>query len=226
MDVKEFKKKEVERSKQLVKFSESVWSVAACDDLVFVGLEGKLAIMVTANRTIRLRIPSPKKTQHISIIKVDKARDSLMFLAAEGQLYLITIMDLKKLIVEKNQQLRKIADLELPLTCIAHKIVKLAQPVRSFDYFVRPEAKEASYMVGHYTGDVTFLATAESEPQTNSALMEGLTCLAYRENALYLGSEGGVFKKVSGLDWPVLTEHLADPLGNLLKQRRPASRRP
>lgn len=216
-DVKEFKKKEAERTKQLVKFSESVWSVAACDDLVFVGLEGKLAIMVTANRTIRLQTPSPKKTQHISIIRVDKARDALMFVAAEGQLYLLTVMDVKKLIVEKNQQLRKSADLELPLASIPHKIVKLPQPVRCFDYFVRPQAKEASYMLGHYTGDVTYLPTADSEPQTNSGLLEGLTCLAYRENALYLGSEAGVFKRVSGLDWPVLTEHLADPLGQLLK---------
>lgn len=105
-----------------------------------IGSEGKLGIMVIANEKI-IKLKYDSNNRAITCLKVDPTKRILYFGSLDSKLVGIEINELKKLVVQNNDLLKKKTELEMPFSQLRHKIIEANLPISTFDCFYPKDAK-------------------------------------------------------------------------------------
>lgn len=93
----------------------------------------------------------------ITCMKIDSVRKYLVFGTMSGKLFTIELNDVKKFIVDNAKLLEKKGDLELELKQLRHCEIECSLPISAFDCCYGEDKKEPTYIIGHFTGEMTIL---------------------------------------------------------------------
>lgn len=92
--------------KKVFSYNEDIHSLAYTESFLFIGSEGKLGIMVIANEKI-IKLKYDSTNRPITCLKVDPTKRILYFGSLDNKLVSFEINELKKLVVQNNDILKK-----------------------------------------------------------------------------------------------------------------------
>jgi hypothetical protein len=110
--------------------------------------------MLLANEKI-IKLKYDAGGRPLSCIKVDPMKRYVFFGTLEGRLYTIEIRDIKSIIVQNNELLKKRNEVELPISQLKHRVVETGLGISTLDCHYLDDAKEPTFVLGHYTGEIT-----------------------------------------------------------------------